>query len=615
MNRVSSLLWLALSLFAFLAPALRGEEAPSGPVIELPKFVVTDNRELPPPESWRYGTIPGFEILSNAAEKPTQRLINDFEKFRLGLSYVWPMPNRPTQPVSLIICGRGAKFDAFVPKEKDAGPEMARVSLFLKQGDKTAIVLDFQSKVLNLLATETDDPASGTDTSQLSVDHEKQLNREYLRYLLSQAEPRLPAWFEEGLTQIIMRMTVEPDLIEFGRLEDPNLVSAQAAQIAELNALATASDPDSPLLGGAPAEDRDFNAALRRRPLMSFPKFLAVGHDDPIAVNPLGNNIWAKQAYAFVHMCLFGRGGRYKKGFSQFLLRSTREPVTEAMFKECFRIPKGKGFEEMSFRDMLIELRGYCEMSDYKLQGFKPAKGEKIPMPAMITLRDATQSEVGRIKGEALILAGNKERARNELIAPYIRGERDPNLLASLGLFDRANGEDARARKLLEGAAAGKTTRPEAYIELARYRYADALAKPDGAGGKFSDAQVAGIIDLLLAARRQSPPIVTEYEMMADTWLRRNAKVKPEEIGTLVDGIRMFPGRMKLAFQIGTLAFDAGLNDLAHAMADHGLKYSPDAQTKSRFEQLKAALPPAPPAAAPTGTSAAPASGAAPGVK
>ena len=52
--------------------------AAAGPVVELPKFVVTDSRELPPPESWRYATMPGFEILSNASDKATQRLLRDF---------------------------------------------------------------------------------------------------------------------------------------------------------------------------------------------------------------------------------------------------------------------------------------------------------------------------------------------------------------------------------------------------------------------------------------------------------------------------------------------------------------------------------------------------------
>ena len=39
---------------------------------------------------------------------------------------------------------------------------------------------------------------------------------------------------------------------------------------------------------------------------------------------------------------------------------------------------------------------------------------------------DAPDAVVGRIKGEMLRLAGHGDEARNTLIAPYVRGERDP---------------------------------------------------------------------------------------------------------------------------------------------------------------------------------------------
>lgn len=592
-----------LGIALLLAPlGARAEEAAApGPVVELPKFVVTDNRELPPPESWQYGTFPGFEVLSNASVKNTQNLVKGFETFRLALSYVWPVPDKPAYPVSLIICGRGGKFDAFVPKGSDADATMARASLFLKQGDRSAIVIDFQAKELTVLAVDAPDPTSGEDASRFSVDHDKQLYREYVRYLLSQTEPRLPAWFEEGLTQIIIAMKIDPTLIQFGVVEDPNTISVQAAMNQQLNALAAGageSTDDSMLALGAPAEDRDFNAALRRKPLIAMPKFLSVAHNDPIAVNPLGTNIWAKQAYAFVHMCLFGRGGKFKRAFSQFLIRSTREPVTEELFKECFRIPKSAknpqaGYKEYGYKDILLELRSYCDSTDYSPMEFRAKKGERLPMPKPMALRDATQSEVGRIKGEALILAGEKTRARAELIAPYIRGERDPQLLTALAVYDRNAGEDDRARKLLDYAVANKATGPDAYYELAKYRFADATAKPAGPNNTFSAAQTKGIIDLLLQARKQPPPIPSIYELMADTWIRRGEKSSREELGTLVDGLRMFPGRMRLAYETGVLARDAGDHDLAHAMADHGLKYAFDANGKARFQQLKASLPPA----------------------
>src|SRR4030095_10390479 len=126
-----------LGAFALLfgAGVMWAQEQPAAadPIVELPKFVVTDTGELPQPEAWRYATIPGFEILTNASDRATQRLLRDFGMFRQALGHVWPISQRLRQMTSLIICGKGNKFDSFVPAGK-AVPDAGFASLFLKQG-------------------------------------------------------------------------------------------------------------------------------------------------------------------------------------------------------------------------------------------------------------------------------------------------------------------------------------------------------------------------------------------------------------------------------------------------------------------------------------------------
>lgn len=579
--------WVMLASLLVAGPLAAQEGAAANDrVIELPKFVVTDSRELPPPESWRYATIPGFEILTNASDRATQRLLRDFGMFRQALGHVWPIPQRVSQSTALIICGRGNKFNGFIPAGRSV-PDAGFASLFLKQGNRTAIVIDLAATTLNVLNVDgLNDAATGTDSGQISVEHDKQLYREYVRYLLSQNEPRFPAWLEEGLSQIIMKMQFDKRWIEFAKLEDPNTVSTQAAMVAELNALSAADDPDSPLLPGAPAEDRDFNAALRRRALIKFDRFFAVKHDSPEATNVLGNNVWAKQAYAFVHMCLYGYKGKFQKQFTTFIQRAAREPVTEAMFKECFN---------MSYNSMLTEIRSYCEFTVYEAKYYKSKEDVIIPPPPL-DLRDATQAEVGRIKGEAMVLAGRLKEARAELVAAYTRGERDPNLLAALGLYERAHGEEDRARKFLEAAFAGKSKRIDACVELAKFRFADALAKPEAPNGRFSAAQVAAILDPLKLARGQPPPTYALYEAAADTWMKAAAAPTRDDARMVIEGAMVFPARMKLVYQAAIVAADANDLQSAHALADHGIRLTPEGPGRKRFEDLKASLPPAPPA-------------------
>jgi methionine biosynthesis protein MetW len=89
--------------------------------------------------------------------------IKDFEQFKEALALVWPIPNRSGVPTSLILCGRGGKFDAFVPSGKTSA-DRALASLFLKNKEQTAIIIDLQSSTLNILATDTtNDAATGTD--------------------------------------------------------------------------------------------------------------------------------------------------------------------------------------------------------------------------------------------------------------------------------------------------------------------------------------------------------------------------------------------------------------------------------------------------------------------
>ena len=73
------------------AACLRGAETPSSPpVVELPVFEVKDSRVLPPPESWKYAEIPGFEILSRISERETKRFVRDFLLLQEVIEVIMP---------------------------------------------------------------------------------------------------------------------------------------------------------------------------------------------------------------------------------------------------------------------------------------------------------------------------------------------------------------------------------------------------------------------------------------------------------------------------------------------------------------------------------------------
>ena len=563
--------------------SLAAQDVSKDKPIELPTYTVTDSRELPPPEPWLYGRIPGFEVLSNASEKSTKRLVGDFQRFFLALSLVWPGVQQKTAvPTSLIICGRGGKFDAFIPTGQQR-PNRAMASLTLRAAEQSAIVIDFQTKVLNLSTSEGATAAASTAAAAgedgvslggsdpgLQVDAYRQLYREYIRFLLGGVEPRGPAWFEEGVAQIFMAMEVTNTTIIVGKVENPNTISAEQGAL-----------NDAGISGTAPAEDRDFNAALAKRRLLGMDALFAVTHDAPEANNALGGT-WAKQAYAFVHWGLYGDQGKHQKAFITFLRRLDREPATEALFKECFK---------QSYQDMLFTIRGYVEFTNYKIAGVQAGKGEKLPTPPPFELREATEGEVGRIKGDALRLAGHVAAARTAMTTPYIRGERDPQLLAAIGLLERAANDDGRARKFLEAAAQAKAARPRAYLELAKMRFAEATAKPAETQARFSAEQTVAVLTPLFTARTQTPPLAEVYELIAEAWARSIIIPGADHLGVLDEGVRFFPRTAALVYATAAQKVRAGLVADARSLIDLGLRVATEAETRRKFETLQASLP------------------------
>ncbi|MBC7366508.1 MAG: hypothetical protein H7343_06785 [Undibacterium sp.] len=505
--------------------------------IELPKFEVTDSRLLPPPEAWRYAGIPGFEILSSISARATTRFVKDFLLLQTALDEIMPGFTRSNVvvPTSLILTGRGRDFDRFLPK--DRGDDRYRTnSLFFDDPERGAIVVDFALAEIfrDDNTTEESDPYRG-------------FYKEYFRYLIRhQMGGKVQPWFEEGLVRLFSSIDVTKKWINFAMLGD----------------------------GFGGERPGDFNRELAQKALLPFPQLFA---GPPLRYR----NNWEAQSYAFVHMCLYGRGQKYQKGFIKFLARIGREVPTENVFKECF----GLDYRQMSF-----ELRAYIGFTDYKSVQYVAKKGQSLPEPPPFTLRDATDAESGRIVGEALRLGGHAGEARMALIAPYIRGEREARLLAALGLAERLEGNDDRARKFLEAAAKAKVERPRAYFELARLNYEEARLKPAGAEKRLSEAQVSHVVEPLLIARSQRPPMAQVYGLLAEVWSQAARGPTRGEFGVVVEGVQMFPTDGGLVWRATTLAAGQKLGKEALLLAKHGVRISRDLADRNRFEVIAQAF-------------------------
>jgi hypothetical protein len=565
-----------LSVAVGLTTASAQNQPPTGSAtLKLPDFKVTDSPDLPPPEAWRYARIGSFEVLSNASDRATRNLLADFAKFTQAIALVWPAPIKPLAASTLILCGKGGKFDAF-PPAGTVNADTIVPSVFLRNREQIAIIVDVESDRVAIDPTNL--TVVGAGSTEYEVDHYKQLYREYIRYLLSQSQVRPPIWLEEGLAQIIMDIDLTDTSLIYGKID-----SLRGAVSGGESADSDGTDPTANT--DAVVGEQPFNVVLQHRKLIPLDQFFALTAADPATRNPLGNNFWAKQAYLFVHFCMFGEDQRYQTALSTFVSRLAREPLSESLFKECFKT---------DYAGMNKELRGYLLHTRHKYQKYALQKGDSLTAKSIV-LRDATPAEVALIKGDALRLGGHSDTALAAYRSGYLRGAREPALLAGMGATEVALNHPEHARELLEAAVKAGATRPSAYVELARLRLAEATAKP-AANGRLSSAQLSTVLTPLFEARKLPPALPETYELIAAAWSQSAVAPTPDNLAVLDEGIRAFPRDSALLYTAAQLYQQAGAPPTAASIARLGLRYSENTEAKARFELLLASLPATPPA-------------------
>ncbi len=617
--------------FSLATPTFSQEIAAT--VVDLPEYTVRTDRMLPLPEAWRYARIPGFEVLSSSSERETRRVVREFQEVRRAIDVVWPgMQRGLPRDCLLIVCGPG-RFAPFVPTKNAHGP---RTTLALRDKETAALVIDNGAPVvslfgsigagraadvdlfgLNIAATSPTaatvpfgmdvmaledryglikpglDPTAPEQSDALGfnlgqglsspfevvstdvvVDQRGQRQREYVRFLFSQLENPLPAWLDEGLARLFMTMEVGDDHIRFARLRydvDDTIFSSPQAQID--NQMVSVMN-DYVITG-----EKEFNTALGRRALLPMDEFFAMQRD-AAATQDVVTGRWAHQAAAFVHWGLYGNHGANRKDFLKFVDLSYRQPVTEAMVRDAF----GMSFEKLS-----LALRGYIAKPTFQEVTFVARDGKLKPI-AEIELRDATQAEVGRIKGVAFRLAGHDALAHTTLATAYARGERDPQLLAELGLQEQLTGKPDRSRRLLEAASKAKVSNSRAHVALARLRLAEARGKPAAPEGKFDARQTYAVLEPLFAARAQ-PTLRSEvYDLIAEAWSQSAVKPRPEHLAVLKEGLARFPHNVNLLYEAAALYAKHKYTAEAADLVRIGLHIK-NPSLRSRFETLQASLP------------------------
>lgn len=617
--------FLALALATPLLAAAADSPALND-VIALPEFKVFESRPLPVAEKWDYVRVGNFEILSSVSARTTKQFARDLRDFQDVLGIVAPhMLIRAEQPVMVVLCGRNNQFDRFAVKKAIPSTRGNGTSL-VRDGEIASILVDYQTRRVAAdapmpaaLASE-DGPLSWfTDLfPEREIHTSEEFIRQYIHLSLAQLNPRPPAWVAEGLANIYANIDYNNKWIEIGQTKSfLNEVTVTPSARFDQSAFGIGDSYGRGYggysgYGGSYGYNGyggysgygsygDYGSSFGYgrnsmgmlgssytytvpQAIMPLDKMFGVDYTSPLLTgrtDPDGRDRqlhgWKRQVTAFVHLCLYGENGKYRPAFVKFVTRATQAPATEAMFKECFGL---------SYSEMALNIRSYTEFTNYTGMVIKATKGSLLAPNTPIALRPANDAEIGRIKGETFRLAGLDEDARREFVVAYLRGERDPQLLASLGLMARQRQDAARAKTYLEAVAATSATvpRPRAYLELSRLRAEQFTAA--AAGRPLTSAQTAAILEPLLQAQRLPQQLSAIYYDLAGAWDRSSVAPTRDQIALLESGLRLFPYDGRLLVRVAALMIKHGYrNDIAPTL-QRALDSSRDAELKDKVGRL-----------------------------
>jgi hypothetical protein len=384
----------------------------------------------------------------------------------------------------------------------------------------------------------------------------------HVRFLLEGRVPGLPAWVIEGVERTYRRADLVLEPITLGPMAWGN--SGESGALARDPNRPRALLPATELFAPEPARAGGPSSA-RRAEVRS-----------------------ATQELFFRWAVVSGEAMR--AAYWQLATRAAEGPVTEEVFEACF----GFGFSELRYR-----------LSDYLPEAVDEtawiAPGKLPPRPRLEVER-ATPNQVARIRGEWERLAiGHVQRRLPQVREPYVAqarrtlrraydaGDRDPRLLAILGLCEIDAGSEERAREFLEPAVAAGVVRPRAHYELARLRWAE-LTRGGQESRLFSFTELAPVIEPLRRAVKQSPPLPEVFALLAEAWSRCEFTPTASEFAELERGAQLFVRRPAVGFAVAQALARHGRKGEASALLQVAASYATDDGTRGAVARLRTEL-------------------------
>jgi len=567
MKRIVPLLAVLLTAARF-SPTAAQAQGMGEPVVDLPPILVEGLNGKGP--RWKYARIPGFEILSCAEDDATERFTLKLYRLEAELTALISsnLLVRFDEPTTLIFYpqSRAESLSREMMEELERA-QVARNSPGRVRAPPNLDMRDPDSSVLFSII-EDGGPAhswhilgsifGGLDLGSLVLSPEHVAAR----------APSPPPWFVVGFARFYSSVMNSEEGMRFS--PDPWLGDDEARRVRNRPDAFRPTLPLAELLiGRFPRAKADFAGRAYRE-------------------------LWMAEAELFVRWCVDGKmvaGGSARNALWQLVDAASRQPVTETLFRHYFG---------MGFSDARDELSDYLATTvgrqvQIHLDGLGP--------DPVVELSDAPPEVIHRIKGDwarrTLRLVREKypkllpvyiQQARDTLQKSYDQGEKDPRLVADLGLLYSDIGEDSAARHYLEESFRSGPMRASALAQLAHLRLEDAKRHPQGEADRLSADQLEAILVPLRVARRASPPQILTYLVAAELG-RFGPKGSSAELQSfLTEGADRFP-------LVGDLIIDAvrqetggGESQRALHLAELGMWTTTDPAVYAELKSARNAL-------------------------
>ncbi len=548
----AGLMWLG-----GLAPlSAQVPERPAGAAVELPPMLVEESVSTAP---WYYVKAGGTEFLSRCSTSTTRSFVEAWLRQMELVRVLVPEEFLARLEVPTIFVLYAQDLDqtvsAEIQRELNAADERrAGAGGPRSGGANIAPSMRLADRDMHASIAYIDESLFDAETLSVSPGH--------VYYLLRARVPELPPWLVEGIERLHRGADFVAEPITLNPMVWINRTESSAL----------ARDPSHP------------------RPLLPAGELFAPD-GARAAESRLIARVQARSATQelFVRWALVS-GGPVRDAFWRFVARAATGPVVEEDFEACF------GFGYADLRDRLSD---YLPRAVSEWHRLRPPRRPETPA---YDLDRATSGQVARVRGEWERLAiGHVQRrlpavrepyvaqARRTLHRAYDAGDRDPALLATMGLCEIDAGDPEAARRYLEPAVNQGVVRPRAYLELALLRYADLLrdAPPDR---RFPYSQLAPIVEPLRRSASQSPPLHEAVALLAEAWARCEQAPNAAEWAVLEEGARLFARNAAVTSSVALALARHGRAGEAAGWLDVSAAYAADDALREAIAKVRAEL-------------------------